>query len=89
MPNIDLETYPDHSLYSVRSMPALVERINNAFVRKDQIEKLKDNDGEWFAPIVADGESGFGGAVNAYELMRKMIESGVSAVHFEDQLALM
>lgn len=82
------QTYPDQSLYSVDSVPALVRRINNAFQRADQIDHMEGTkDIYWFAPIVADAEAGFGGVLNAFELMKAMIEAGVAAVHFEDQLS--
>jgi isocitrate lyase len=81
-------TYPDQSLYPVDSVPNLVRRINNALARADQIQHSEGRQGPfWFAPIVADAEAGFGGALNAYELMKSMIEAGAAAVHFEDQLA--
>jgi isocitrate lyase len=82
-------TYPDQSLYPVDSVPNLVRRINNAFQRADQIQHAEGREGGpyWFAPIVADAEAGFGGALNAFELMKAMIEAGAAAVHFEDQLA--
>ncbi len=81
--------FPDQSLYPVDSVPAVVRRINNALQRADQIAHLEGNPGgtHWFAPIVADAEAGFGGDLNAYELMKAMIEAGASGVHFEDQLA--
>ncbi|MGR8921583.1 MAG: isocitrate lyase [Gammaproteobacteria bacterium] len=80
--------YPDQSLYAVNSVPTMVRRINNAFTRADQIQWQKGNgDIDYFAPIVADAEAGFGGVLNAYELMRGMIEAGAAGVHFEDQLA--
>mmetsp|Transcript_5496 Transcript_5496/g.9518 ORF Transcript_5496/g.9518 Transcript_5496/m.9518 type:complete len:416 (-) Transcript_5496:663-1910(-) len=81
-------TYPDQSLYPVDSVPKVVERINNALTRSDQIQHA-DGQGDihWFAPIVADAEAGFGGNLNAYELMRSMICAGAAGVHFEDQLA--
>ena len=80
--------YPDQSLYPANSVPAVARRINNAFSRADQIEWAKGNsDKDFFAPIVADAEAGFGGVLNAFELMRTMIEAGVAGVHFEDQLA--
>jgi malate synthase A len=83
------QTYPDQSLYPVDSVPKLVRRINNALQRADQIEVSETGEAarDWFAPIVADAEAGFGGPLNAYELMRAMIEAGASGVHFEDQLA--
>lgn len=81
-------TYPDQSLYPVDSVPKVVKGINNAFRRVDQIEFLEGNvTTDYFLPIVADAEAGFGGALNAYELMMAMIEAGASGVHFEDQLA--
>lgn len=81
-------TYPDQSLYPVDSVPGLVRRINNAFVRADQIGHLEGRNGtDWFAPIVADAEAGFGGILNSFELMKAMIEAGAAAVHLEDQLA--
>ncbi|WP_135468800.1 isocitrate lyase [Crenalkalicoccus roseus] len=85
--------YPDQSLYPVDSVPAVVRRINNALRRADQIATLErlegkaDDQTHYMAPIVADAEAGFGGALNAYELMRAMIEAGAAGVHFEDQLA--
>jgi isocitrate lyase len=85
--------YPDQSLYPVDSVPTVIERINNSFLRADQIQWEKgtrpdDEDFiDYFAPIVADAEAGFGGVLNAYELMRSMIQAGASGVHFEDQLA--
>jgi len=85
--------YPDQSLYPVDSVPKVVERINNSFTRADQIQWSKgvtqenENFIDYFAPIVADAEAGFGGVLNAYELMKGMIAAGASGVHFEDQLA--
>src|ERR1043166_1563405 len=80
--------YPDQSLYPANSAPHLVRAINNAFLRADQIQRAEGKgDIYWFAPIVADAEAGFGGPLNAFELMKAMIEAGASAVHFEDQLA--
>jgi isocitrate lyase len=82
------QMYPDQSLYPVDSVPDVVRRINNALRRADQIAHSEGGDRTyWMAPIVADAEAGFGGALNAYELMRAMIEAGASGVHFEDQLA--
>lgn len=81
------ETYPDQSLYAVDSVPSVVRSINNAFRRQDQIEVSEGGAGFNFAPIIADAEAGFGGALNAYELARNLIEAGAAAVHFEDQLA--
>lgn len=80
--------YPDQSLYAVDSVPAVVRRINNAFRRADEIQCAKGSgDFDYFAPIVADAEAGFGGVLNAFELMKAMIEAGAAGVHFEDQLA--
>lgn len=80
--------YPDQSLYAVDSVPAVVRRINNAFRRADEIQCAKGSgDIDYFAPIVADAEAGFGGVLNAFELMKAMIEAGAAGVHFEDQLA--
>ena len=81
------ETYPDQSLYAVDSVPNVVRSINNAFRRQDQIEVSEGGEGFTFAPIIADAEAGFGGALNSYELARNLIEAGAAAVHFEDQLA--
>jgi len=82
------QTYPDQSLYPVDSVPALVGRINKALLRAEQIDVLEGKtDTEWMAPIVADAEAGFGGHLNAFELMKSMIEAGAAGVHFEDQLA--
>lgn len=81
-------TYPDQSLYPANSAPMLAQRINNALRRADQIYSVNEENGiNWFAPIVADAESGFGGNLNAYELMLSMIEAGAAGVHFEDQLS--
>jgi isocitrate lyase len=86
--NLSGETYPDQSLYPVNSAPALARRLNNAMLRADQIAWAEGHrDGEWVVPIVADAEAGFGGPLHAFELMKAMIEAGVSGVHFEDQLA--
>ena len=86
--NLADATYPDQSLYPANSAPALVRRLNAALQRADQIAWADGrSDVEWFAPIVADAEAGFGGALNAYELMRSLIEAGSAGVHFEDQLA--
>ncbi len=80
--------YPDQSLYPVDSVPAVVRRINNTLLRADQIDHAEGQDGiDWLLPIVADAEAGFGGVLNAYELMLHMIEAGAAGVHFEDQLA--
>src|SRR5574338_285041 len=82
------QTYPDQSLYPANSVPEVVRRINRAFQRADQIEHSAGKDGRWwFAPIVADAEAGFGGPLNAFELMKAMIEAGAAGVHFEDQVA--
>ncbi len=86
--NLAGEMYPDQSLYPANSVPMVVKRINNTFQRADQIQWSEGkNDIDFFAPIVADAEAGFGGVLNAFELMKAMIEAGASGVHFEDQLA--
>jgi isocitrate lyase len=86
--NTSNQTYPDQSLYPVDSVPRVVKGINNAFRRADQIEHSEGKvETDYFLPIVADAEAGFGGALNAYELMAAMIEAGAAGVHFEDQLA--
>jgi isocitrate lyase len=86
--NLAGETYPDQSLYPSNSAPALVRRINKALQRADQIAWLEGQDDTyWMAPVVADAEAGFGGELNAFELMKSMIEAGAAGVHFEDQLA--
>ena len=86
--NASGEMYPDQSLYPVNSVPLLVKRINNAFTRADQIDRIEGkSDTYWFAPIIADAEAGFGGALNVFELMKAMIEAGAAGVHLEDQLA--
>ncbi|UCF25846.1 MAG: isocitrate lyase [Ralstonia sp.] len=86
--NSNGEMYPDQSLYSVDSVPKVVKKINNTFQRADQIQWSEGKDDiDFFAPIVADAEAGFGGVLNAFELMKAMIEAGASGVHFEDQLA--
>ena len=86
--NLGETTYPDQSLYPANSVPAVVRRINNALRRADQIHWSEGKHAiDWYAPIVADAEAGFGGPLNAYELMRGMIEAGAAGVHYEDQLA--
>jgi isocitrate lyase len=86
--NLAGETYPDQSLYPSNSAPALVKKLNNALARADQIQKLSgEGDIDFFVPIVADAEAGFGGPLQAFELMKSMIEAGAAGVHFEDQLA--
>src|ERR1700736_6227169 len=86
--NVAGEMYPDQSLYPVNSVPAVVRRINSTFMRADQIQHMESKgDIDWFAPIVADAEACFGGVLNAFELMKAMIEAGAAGVHFEDQLA--
>src|SRR6187399_1665922 len=86
--NLAQEVYPDQSLYPTTSAPALCRRINNALRRADQIEAAEGSNGRhWLAPIVADAEAGFGGPLNAFELMKSFIEAGAAGVHFEDQLA--
>ena len=86
--NLGEHVYPDQSLYPATSGPALVRRLNNALRRADQIEWAEGRNGfEWLAPIVADAEAGFGGPLNAFELMKGFVEAGAAGVHFEDQLA--
>ncbi len=85
--NLAGDMYPDQSLYPADSVPAVVRRINNTFSRADQIAWSEGKEIDYFAPIVADAEAGFGGVLNAYELMKDMIEAGAAGVHFEDQLA--
>ena len=86
--NLAGHTYPDQSLYPANSVPAVVKRLNAALMRADQIDWAEGRNGtHWLAPIVADAEAGFGGPLNAYELMRGMIEAGAAGVHYEDQLA--
>jgi len=86
--NVAGQMYPDQSLYPVNSVPQVVKRINQALIRADQIEHAEGGaKRDWFAPIVADAEAGFGGQLNAYELMKAMIEAGAAGVHFEDQLS--
>jgi isocitrate lyase len=86
--NLSGEVYPDQSLYPANSAPALVRRINAALRRADQIAWSEGDDStDWFVPIVADGEAGFGGALNVFELTKSFIEAGAAGVHFEDQLA--
>jgi isocitrate lyase len=85
--NLAGETYPDQSLYPSNSVPQIVRRINNALVRADQIAWAEGEETDYLVPIVADAEAGFGGALNAFELMRLMIEAGAAGVHYEDQLA--
>lgn len=86
--NLAGEVYPDQSLYPANSAPALVKRVNNALRRADQIHWAEgDTDIDWFVPIVADGEAGFGGALNVFELTKSFIKAGAAGVHFEDQLA--
>jgi isocitrate lyase len=86
--NLAGSTYPDQSLYPANSVPQVVRRLSNALLRADQIDWSEGRNGtDWLAPIVADAEAGFGGALNAYELMRAMVEAGAAGVHFEDQLA--
>jgi len=87
--NDSLEMYPDQSLYAVGSVPTVVKRINNTFMRADQIQTMEDRQGEidYFLPIVADAESGFGGVLNTHELVKHLIEVGAAGVHIEDQLS--
>ena len=86
--NLSGEMYPDQSLYPVNSVPSIVKKINGALLRADQIQTAEQSGNiDWLAPIVADAEAGFGGVLNAFELMKAMIEAGAAGVHFEDQLA--
>ncbi len=86
--NNALTMYPDQSLYPVDSVPSVVRKINNAFKRADELYHAEGDDSiDWFVPVVADAEAGFGGVLNAFELMKGMIEAGAAGVHFEDQLA--
>ncbi len=86
--NLGSEMYPDQSLYPANSVPAVVKRINNALLRRDQIEYMEgEPQRDWMVPIVADAEAGFGGNLNAFELMKGMIDAGAAGVHWEDQLA--
>ncbi|MRX73535.1 isocitrate lyase [Bacillus lacus] len=86
--NLSGNMYPDQSLYPANSVPHVVKRINQALQRADQIQHMEQSgDIDWFAPIIADAEAGFGGQLNVFELMKSMIESGAAAVHFEDQLS--
>lgn len=86
--NLAGEMYPDQSLYPVNSVPTLIERLNNALMRLDQIESLEGRGGtHWYLPIVADAEAGFGGSLNVFELTKAMIRGGVAGIHFEDQLS--
>jgi isocitrate lyase len=86
--NLSGQVYPDQSLYPANSAPAMVERINNALRRADQIHWSEgDTETDWFVPIVADGEAGFGGALNVFELTKSFIQAGAAGVHYEDQLA--
>src|SRR5947207_8955212 len=83
--NLSAHTYPDQSLYPANSAPALVRRLNNALLRADQIDATEGkHERDWLVPILADAEAGFGGPLNAYELMRSMIEAGAGGVHYED-----
>ncbi|WP_261511098.1 isocitrate lyase [Chryseobacterium paludis] len=86
--NLSGEMYPDQSLYPANSVPSVVKKINNALLRADQIQSVSGNgDREYLVPIIADAEAGFGGNLNAFELMKQMIEAGAAGVHFEDQLS--
>jgi isocitrate lyase len=85
--NLAGQTYPDQSLYPANSVPAVVRRVNNALLRAGQISTMEGLEYDWLAPIVADAEAGFGGVLNAYELMTAMIAAGAAGVHWEDQLA--
>ena len=86
--NLAGQMYPDQSLYPADSVPSVVKRINNALLRRDQVQSVSgEGDIDWMVPIIADAEAGFGGNLNAFELMKAMIEAGASGVHFEDQLS--
>lgn len=86
--NLSSKMYPDQSLYPVNSVPEVVRKINQALLRADQVECLEGSvTRDWLVPIIADAEAGFGGVLNAFELMKSMIEAGAAGVHFEDQLA--
>jgi isocitrate lyase len=87
--NTALHTYPDQSLYPVDSCPTLIRRLNHALQRADQIQHMENNgeDIDWFVPIIADAEAGFGGPLNTFELIKSMIEAGAAAIHLEDQLS--
>ncbi|WP_246938696.1 isocitrate lyase [Bacillus pinisoli] len=86
--NLSGQMYPDQSLYPANSVPSVVKRINQALQRADQIQHLEGSGNtDWFAPIVADAEAGFGGQLNVFELMKSMVEAGAAGVHFEDQLS--
>ena len=86
--NLAGNMYPDQSLYPADSVPSVVKRINSTLLRADQIQTMEEKgDTDWLVPIVADAEAGFGGVLNAFELMKAMIEAGAAGVHFEDQLA--
>jgi isocitrate lyase len=86
--NVALETYPDQSLYPVNSMPTLIRRINNALIRADQVQHMNNlQEFDYFVPVVADAEAGFGGPLNTYELIKAMIREGAAAIHLEDQLS--
>ena len=86
--NLAGEMYPDQSLYPANSVPMVVKRINNALLRRDQIQSVSgEGNIDWMVPIIADAEAGFGGNLNAFELMKSLIEAGAAAAHFEDQLS--
>ena len=85
--NLGNHTYPDQSLYPANSVPHVVRRLNNALQRADQIAWSEGVEADFLVPIVADAEAGFGGTLNAFELMKAMVETGAAAVHYEDQLA--
>lgn len=86
--NLAGEMYPDQSLYPANSVPAVVKRINNALLRADQIQSVNgEGDIYWNVPIIADAEAGFGGNLNAFELMKSLIEAGAAGAHYEDQLS--
>ena len=86
--NLSGEMYPDQSLYPANSVPSVVKKINNALLRADQVQSVSGTGNkEYLVPIIADAEAGFGGNLNAFELMKQMIEAGAAGVHFEDQLS--
>src|SRR4029077_14264956 len=85
--NLAQQTYPDQSLYPVSSVPTVVRRLNNALRRADQIAWAEEQEADYLLPVIADAEAGFGGPLNAFELMTAMIDAGAAGVHFEDQLS--
>ena len=86
--NTSQQTYPDQSLYPVDTVPTIIDNVNSAFIRQDQIQhRHKDGDIDYLVPVIGDAEAGFGGALNAYELTRNLIVAGAAGVHFDNQLA--